>query len=66
MPEAQPVFEGQHPVESHGEQTAPTADHASLKYSLLGPSLTKAGQRSVDQSKAGCCRILAPTAPALC
>jgi DNA polymerase kappa len=28
------------------------ADHASLKYSLLGPSLTKAGQDSVDQSKA--------------
>ncbi|KAL2194145.1 hypothetical protein P885DRAFT_43920 [Corynascus similis CBS 632.67] len=26
-------------------------DHASLKYSLLGPSLTKAGQDSVDQSK---------------
>lgn len=25
--------------------------HASLKYSLLGPSLTKAGQDSVDQSK---------------
>ncbi|KAJ4291483.1 hypothetical protein N0V88_006080 [Collariella sp. IMI 366227] len=28
-----------------------TAEHASLKYSLLGPSLTKAGQDSVDQSK---------------
>lgn len=27
------------------------ASHASLKYSLLGPSLTKAGQDSVDQSK---------------
>lgn len=27
------------------------AQHASLKYSLLGPSLTKAGQDSVDQSK---------------
>ncbi|KAK3367462.1 hypothetical protein B0H63DRAFT_515324 [Podospora didyma] len=26
-------------------------DHSSLKYSLLGPSLTKAGQDSVDQSK---------------
>lgn len=25
--------------------------HASLKYSLLGPSLTKAGQQAVDQSK---------------
>ncbi|KAK0713874.1 hypothetical protein B0T26DRAFT_649853 [Lasiosphaeria miniovina] len=29
--------------------------HASLKYSLLGPSLTKAGQESVDQSKACSC-----------
>lgn len=27
--------------------------HATLKYSLLGPSLTKAGQDSVDQSKVG-------------
>jgi len=27
------------------------ASHASLKYSLLGPSLTKAGQDTVDQSK---------------
>jgi DNA polymerase kappa len=25
--------------------------HDSLKYSLLGPSLTKAGQDSVDQQK---------------
>ena len=25
--------------------------HQTLKYSLLGPSLTKAGQDSVDQSK---------------
>lgn len=27
------------------------SEHATLKYSLLGPSLTKAGQDSVDQSK---------------
>ncbi|CCF38112.1 hypothetical protein CH063_09284 [Colletotrichum higginsianum] len=26
-------------------------DNRTLKYSLLGPSLTKAGQDSVDQSK---------------
>lgn len=26
-------------------------EHKSLKYSLLGPSLTKSGQDSVDQSK---------------
>ncbi len=31
--------------------TTATADHVSLKYSLLGPSLTKAGQESVDQTK---------------
>lgn len=31
---------------------ASSSTHASLKYSLLGPSLTKAGQDSVDQSKA--------------
>lgn len=30
---------------------AAEAEHATLKYSLLGPSLTKAGQDSVDQSK---------------
>lgn len=29
------------------------ASHTSLKYSLLGPSLTKAGQDLVDQSKVG-------------
>lgn len=27
------------------------SEHKSLKYSLLGPSLTKSGQDSVDQSK---------------
>ncbi|KAK7961896.1 DNA polymerase kappa subunit [Apiospora aurea] len=30
---------------------ATIAEHGTLKYSLLGPSLTKAGQGSVDQSK---------------
>ncbi|KAK8075535.1 hypothetical protein PG997_010198 [Apiospora hydei] len=30
---------------------AAIAEHGTLKYSLLGPSLTKAGQDSVDQSK---------------
>lgn len=30
---------------------ATTVDHDTLKYSLLGPSLTKAGQDSVDQAK---------------
>lgn len=35
-------------------ETTPERDeneHKSLKYSLLGPSLTKSGQDSVDQSK---------------
>jgi DNA polymerase kappa len=46
------------PTKPEGQATTagnPTNDmdtnHASLKYSLLGPSLTKAGQDSVDQSK---------------
>ena len=28
-----------------------TSEHDTLKYHLLGPSLTKAGQDSVDQQK---------------
>ena len=28
-----------------------TSEHGTLKYHLLGPSLTKAGQDSVDQQK---------------
>jgi hypothetical protein len=31
--------------------TKETGEHDSLKYHLLGPSLTKAGQDSVDQQK---------------
>ena len=30
---------------------SPSQDHKSLKYSLLGPSLLKAGQDAVDQRK---------------
>lgn len=30
---------------------SPSQDHKSLKYSLLGPSLLKAGQDTVDQRK---------------
>lgn len=34
--------------------SAPTvSDHDTLKYHLLGPSLTKAGQDTVDQQKVG-------------
>ncbi|KAM7220808.1 DNA polymerase [Rhypophila decipiens] len=43
-----PITEGTERDE--GSESA-DASHASLKYSLLGPSLTKAGQDSVDQSK---------------
>ncbi|RYP90802.1 hypothetical protein DL770_003063 [Monosporascus sp. CRB-9-2] len=42
------------PIEEdvHNEATANTKqEHDTLKYSLLGPSLTKAGQDSVDQTK---------------
>ncbi len=30
-----------------------TGEHDTLKYSLLGPSLTKSGQDNVDQQKVG-------------
>lgn len=33
------------------EQTQRVSDNDTLKYSLLGPSLTKAGQDAVDQQK---------------
>lgn len=36
-------------VTVHGD--AVLVDHQTLKYHLLGPSLTKAGQDSVDQQK---------------
>jgi len=32
-------------------ENAKSAEHDTLKYHLLGPSLTKAGQDSVDQHK---------------
>ncbi|CAK7272803.1 hypothetical protein SEPCBS119000_005316 [Sporothrix epigloea] len=39
-------------AEASGASNAQTVpSHSSLKYSLLGPSLLKAGQESVDQSK---------------
>lgn len=52
--EHEPLDEGEAGSETApGPSTLPTSEHASLKYSLLGPSLTKAGQDSVDQSKVG-------------
>lgn len=41
------------PADENPEKTAPRAeeDYETLKYQLLGPSLTKAGQDAVDQQK---------------
>ena len=42
----------EHPKERAGESDPPPSqEHKSLKYSLLGPSLLKAGQDTVDQRK---------------
>jgi DNA polymerase kappa len=38
--------DGKHQSEPAGEE-----DYETLKYQLLGPSLTKAGQDAVDQQK---------------
>ena len=40
----------ENPVVAAAEKTE-VAEHDTLKYHLLGPSLTKAGQDSVDQQK---------------
>lgn len=37
------------------------AEHDTLKYHLLGPSLTKAGQDAVDQQKVAVTQILIAT-----
>ncbi|KAH6657123.1 DNA polymerase kappa [Truncatella angustata] len=42
---------GDKPAQMPSSAAATNPDHDTLKYSLLGPSLTKAGQGSVDQSK---------------
>ena len=39
-----------HP-DTKGDNSVAISEHESLKYHLLGPSLTKAGQDSVDQQK---------------
>lgn len=38
-------------AEPSTSKSAAVSEHATLKYSLLGPSLTKAGQDTVDQAK---------------
>lgn len=45
-------------TESAGESINESEEHRSLKYQLLGPSLTKAGQDEVDQRKVGVERSL--------
>ena len=42
---------GAHAPESEQPPDAASTEHDSLKYHLLGPSLTKAGQDTVDQQK---------------
>ena len=44
---------GDTPGKDANPDLAPTDDLDTLKYQLLGPSLTKAGQDSVDQQKVG-------------
>ncbi|EFQ30875.1 impB/mucB/samB family protein [Colletotrichum graminicola] len=39
------------PIDDLSEDAKVTLDNRTLKYALLGPSLTKAGQDAVDQSK---------------
>lgn len=40
-------------TESTEDSVETLEEHKSLKYSLLGPSLLKAGQDAVDQRKVG-------------
>jgi DNA polymerase kappa len=42
---------GEKPGSRPTPDSAPEEDFGTLKYQLLGPSLTKAGQDSVDQQK---------------
>lgn len=39
------------PASANDPDPKPEAEHDTLKYSLLGPSLTKSGQDNVDQQK---------------
>ena len=45
-----PSSEGQEAV-AETESAPSVSEHDTLKYHLLGPSLTKAGQDKVDQQK---------------
>jgi DNA polymerase kappa len=50
------------PVEDMKPDTAQEEENSdTLKYQLLGPSLTKAGQDAVDQQKVQVLRLNTPT-----
>ena len=51
--EKQQSSESRTPMTAVTASDLSTTEHDSLKYHLLGPSLTKAGQDSVDQQKVG-------------
>ncbi|TDZ14257.1 DNA polymerase kappa [Colletotrichum orbiculare MAFF 240422] len=51
QPPSPSALAAQLPDEQLLEDGKRVSEHGTLKYSLLGPSLTKAGQDSVDQSK---------------
>jgi DNA polymerase kappa len=44
---------GELPTDAPNLTNGEDAEYKTLKYHLLGPSLTKAGQDKVDQSKVG-------------
>jgi DNA polymerase kappa len=44
-------YSGENPASDPQPETTPGEEFGTLKYQLLGPSLTKAGQDSVDQQK---------------
>ncbi|USP82396.1 uncharacterized protein yc1106_09670 [Curvularia clavata] len=51
QPDASTMTAHDAPQQPQPNRTPSNDEHESLKYHLLGPSLTKAGQDSVDQSK---------------
>lgn len=44
-------YSGENPASDPQPETTPGEEFGTLKYQLLGPSITKAGQDSVDQQK---------------
>jgi DNA polymerase kappa len=48
---------GELPTDASNLTNGENVAYKSLKYHLLGPSLTKAGQEKVDQSKVGSAKL---------